>query len=234
MNFSLNEVWSVTLPTAQVLLPRWLDRWSSFVRAEGEAIKELKALDSDVRTSEVRTMESRVTDDLPAVSSSDLVENGLLVDSNDPFKRYIEQRSIEWTRAAVDVTVPANKDKYSTWFRDILNDKKKTGHLGTYFFDLSSLELNAENISPQTFTMRLQTVVTAKLETIADRSIQDIDQDSVGLKDAINDIKSAYIARLKGPLVADVDSAYKSRAEDFERTALERVFRDLVGVLGKP
>jgi hypothetical protein len=109
-------------------------KWNDFMTKEAEAIREFQALRAEDKGREMEAMRDRIRADLPDVTPSDIIDDGLLRNSSDPYRVYIERESIDWLHQTADTIWRTNKGKYADILRGLLRDRQKQAHLGKYFF----------------------------------------------------------------------------------------------------
>ncbi len=231
MTFPIREDWNMALPIATSTIATLLDKWNVFITGEGDAIKELKSLEANAQTAELEQLRGKMANDLPDVTPSSLIDDGLLKNNVDPYRNYIESESKVWIQAAIDNTLRANQEKYSNQLNDLLKDTSKQAHLGKYVFEVKSFALSASPTNGYSVDAHLVVELEAKVIMDVDQSTRDVSADTVGLNDSATDVKTAYIKTLKEQFTKDIEASYESLASAFSNDALSAAFRDLQSLL---
>ncbi len=231
MIFPIGADWTVALPITTSVINNLMDKWAVFMTGEGDAIKELKSLESSAQTTELEQLRAKIANDLPDVSPSAIIDDGLLKNSSDPYRNYIESESKIWLQTAINNTIRSNQEKYSNQLKDRLKDTFTQAHLGKYLFEVKKFTLSAGATNGRSVDVHLAVDLEAKVIMDVDKSKLDIASDTVGLNDSANTVKNSYLGSLKEQFAKDIEVSYESQASTFSNNALSAAFRDLQSLL---
>jgi hypothetical protein len=231
MTYTIREEWNCTITTATSTINMLIDRWNSFAAKEADAIRELQNLEPGARTTELELLRARILNDLPDVTPSNIIDDGLMNNSSEPYRNYIANESNIWITKAIENTLHTNKDKYVTMLNELLKDRQKQAHLGKYLFESRTFDITATPADGNAANVHLSIDLEAKVIIDADSRKANIDNDTVGLTDIGNDIKDTYLTRIKPELEKDLRQYYDAEASNFNNNALGAALRDMQGIL---
>lgn len=231
MTYAIREEWNLPITSATTTINSLIDRWNSFAGKEADAIRELQNLEPNARTTELEQLRARIQNDLPDVTPSDIIDDGLMKNSNQPYRTYIEAESNIWITRAIENSLRTNRDKYFAMLNSLLQDRQKTAHLGRYLFEAKNFDISATPANGNSADMHLVVDLEAKVIIEADNTKADIEADTVGLTDIGNGIKDTYLNNLKAELEKDIRQSYETEAANFNNNALGAALRDIQSVL---
>ncbi len=231
MTYTIREEWNTPISSATSTINALMDRWNSFAGKEADAIRELQNLEPSARTTELEQLRARILNDLPDVTPSDIIDDGLMKNSNQPYRTYIEAESNTWITTAIENTLRTNKEKYLTMLNELLKDRQKQAHLGKYLFESGNFDLTATPANGNSADVHLSVDLEAKVIIESDNSKANIETDTVGLTDIGNGIKDTYLNNLKAELEKDLRQYYETEATNFNNNALGAALRDMQSIL---
>lgn len=231
MTYSIREEWNTPITSASGTINALMDRWNSFASREADAIRELQSLEPSARTTELEQLRARILNDLPDATPSAIIDDGLMKNSNQPYRTYIESESIIWLNRAIEDSLRTNREKYQNMLNSLLQDRQKKAHLGRYLFEVKNFDVRATAANGNSADMHLTVDLEAKVIIEADNTKADIDTDTVGLTDLGNGIKDTYLNNLKAEMEKNLRQDYESEAANFNNNALGAALRDMQSVL---
>lgn len=231
MTYTIREEWNTPISSATTTINALIDRWNSFAGREADAIRELQNLEPSARTTELEQLRAGILNDLPDVTPSAIIDDGLMKNSNQPYRTYVESESNTWITTAIENTLRTNKEKYLTMLNELLKDRQKQAHLGKYLFESRNFDLTATPANGNSADIRLSIDLEAKVIIDSDNSKVNIENDTVGLTDIGNGIKDTYLNNLKAELEKDLRQYYETEATNFNNNALAAALRDMQSIL---
>lgn len=231
MTYSIREEWNTPITSAANTINALMERWDSFAGKEADAIRELQNLEPSARTTELEQLRARILNDLPDVTPSAIIDDGLMKNSNQPYRSYIESESNIWINHAIENSLRTNREKYLTMLNSLLQDRQKQAHLGKYLFEAKNFDLQATSLNGNSADIHLSVDLEAKVIIEADNTKADIEADTVGLTDIGNAIKDTYLNSLKAELEQNLRQEYETEATNFTNNALGAALRDMQSLL---
>lgn len=215
MIFPISETWTMTVPVAQTTVTNLVNQWSVFLINEAPAIRELASLEAGARDVELDRLRSRIAADLPDVTPSDIVDDALLNNSSDPYRRYIERESTGWLHNAVNNVLAGQRGKYQGMLQGIIDGRQRQAHLGRYFFEQRDFNITIDIVDSHTLSVNFVANLEAKVVLDVDQAKVNIDADAVGLAGIATDIKREFLDVLRGALLQDIQNDYNGQVGAF-------------------
>lgn len=199
---------------AQMLLSRLSKDMENFIVDNEHAIREVNALQAESKRVVVEAMRKAAQNNLPDVDAESLVQ-GILAYDHDPYVQYTKGQSKNWLMTSSKETIMKHMERYKSDMDAFVRTFIKTGALGMYFHTITSMDIQAEQTTHDSFDHGHTVNFEPQVKVLGTDTIEVVEKDTVGLESLLSDIKPQYVSALSQRLHKDIGAAYTVHGEEY-------------------
>lgn len=176
----------------------------AFIENNEQAIKEAKALGY---ANEIKAKMKKACSGILKDSSPSLIVWGIFAFDATPYQDHVKSQCRKRNLSLTSECLQKWHDRYGDNLRQFLEDKKLSGKLGQYYFDLKKHESNCVMVTRSSIKVDHSSQRKSKVKLFVDSSRHDVEKDEVKLRDFAQEIAHPYIKIHTSDISKDVEDA---------------------------